>query len=429
MAIAYRLVYRFTVLALLMFSPSSFAAGKKLTIACGAIGNEFELCKKNTEAWTKATGNEVSFFQVPNDADARLALFFQYFAAQDPSIDVVQIDVIWPGALANHLIDLRQHLPPKHVEQHFPSIVRNNTGANGEVLAVPLYTDAGVLYYRKDLLEKYKKPVPQTWEQLEETAKFIVEQEKKTNAKIVGYVWQGRAYEGLTCNIMEWLDSHGAGQIIDAKTGNITINNERAIKAIERAKSWIGTISPQSVLNFAEEEARGVFQSGNAVFMRNWPYAWSLANGADSLVKGKVGVAVLPKAADGGKHTATLGGWNLAVSKYSKNPKEAADLVRHLTTPEVQLIRAIEGAYNPTIASVYKDKKLAQANPFFVQLYDVFTNAVARPSSATGRDYPKISNKVWNRVHQALSGRADAKVALSGLEKDLQNMRKNGWAK
>ena len=405
----------------------NLAEAKKVTIACGAVGNEFELCKKNTQAWAKATGNEVAYIQVPNDADARLGVFFQYFAAQDASIDVVQVDVIWPGALENHLLDLRKWIDQKHIDQHFVPIVKNNSTAAGAVLALPFFTDAGVLYYRKDLLEKYKKSVPKTWEELEATSALIVEKEKAANPKLVGFVWQGKAYEGLTCNIMEWLASHNAGQVIDPKTGAVTVNNERAVKAIERAAKWVGTISPKSVLNFSEEEARGVFQSGNAVFMRNWPYAWKLANDPKSAVKGKTGVAVLPKAADGGQHSATLGGWNMAVSKYSKNPKEAADLVRYLTSPEVQLERAIEGAYNPTIAKLYKDKKLAAANPFFVQLYDVFTNAVARPSAITGREYPKVSNKIWNRVHRALDG-GDVKKEVAGLESDL-NLLKRAWSK
>ena len=109
-----------------------------------------------------------------------------------------------------------------------------------------------------------------------------------------GYVWQGRAYEGLTCNGIEWVASFGGGTIVEPD-GKISINNPQAAAALNPAKSWIGTISPEGVLNYAEEEARGVFQSGNAVFMRNWPYAWALANAADSPVKDKVGIAVLPQ--------------------------------------------------------------------------------------------------------------------------------------
>ncbi|MES3038849.1 MAG: ABC transporter substrate-binding protein [Bdellovibrionota bacterium] len=413
------------VIASLLLITTS-AQAKKITIACGAVGQEFELCKKNSEAWAKATGNEMNYVQTPNDADARLGVFFQTFAAKDPSIDVVQIDIIWPGALANHLIDLRDHIDKKHIDLHFPAIIKNNTGANGAVYALPFWTDAGVLYYRKDLLKKYNKTVPENWDQLEETAKLIVEKEK--NPKLSGFVWQGKSYEGLTCNILEWLDSQDAGRIIDPKTGEITVNNPKAIKAIERAAKWIGTISPKSVLNFSEEEARGMFQAGNAVFMRNWPYAWKLVNAKDSSVKDKVGVAVLPKGADGGKHSATLGGWNLAVSKYSKNPKEASDLVRYLSSPEVQLERAIEGSYNPTIASLYKDKKLIAANPFFQQLYDVFVNAVGRPSSISGKDYPKVSTAVRSRVYRVLNGSSTAEKELKGLEEDLNKLKKN-WSK
>ena len=167
---------------------------------------------------------------------------------------------------------------------------------------------------------------------------------------MLGFVFQAKAYEGLTCNALEWIDSFGGGQIV-AEDGSITINNEQAAAALELAASWIGDIAPEGVLNYAEEESRGVFQSGNAVFMRNWPYAWALGNAPDSPIAGKIGVTQLPKGGEDGKHTGVLGGWQLAVSKYSQNAELAVDLVRHLTSPEEQKRRAIKGSYNPTIAA------------------------------------------------------------------------------
>ena len=138
-------------------------------------------------------------------------------------------------------------------------------------------------------------------------------------ADLWGYVWQGNAYEGLTCNALEWVKSNGGGQIIEPD-GTITIYNENAVKALEMAKGWVGTISPPGVLSYMEEETRGVWQTGNAVFMRNWPYAYALGNGDDSPIKGKFDVAPLPSGGGDNASAATLGGWNLAVSKLLAEP-------------------------------------------------------------------------------------------------------------
>ena len=176
-----------------------------------------------------------------------------------------------------------------------------------------------------------------------DTAKMVMDKERAAgNKDMWGFVFQGNAYEGLTCDALEWVKSNGGGQIIEAD-GTISINNPKAAEAIDMVKGWVGTISPPGVLAYQEEESRGVWQTGNAVFMRNWPYAYSLGNGADSAVKGKFDVAPLPKGAgDGARSAATLGGWNLAVSKYSKNPKEAIDLVKFLASPEMQKYRDAE---------------------------------------------------------------------------------------
>ena len=163
------------------------------------------------------------------------------------------------------------------------------------------------------------------------------------NKDMWGFVFQGNAYEGLTCDALEWVKSNGGGQIIEPD-GTISINNPQAAAAIDMAKGWVGTISPPGVLAYQEEEARGVWQTGNAVFMRNWPYAYSLGNGDDFAVKGKFDVATLPAGAgEGARSAATLGGWNLAVSKYSKNPDAAIELVKWIASPEMQKLPRAEG--------------------------------------------------------------------------------------
>lgn len=401
------------------------AQAAQITIACGSYGQELALCKEEAEYWAKQTGNSVSFLTTPNSTSEKLALYQQFLATQDSSVDVFQIDVIWPGILHHHFLDLKPYVPEQILQKHFPAIMANNT-VEGRLIAMPWFTDAGVLYYRQDLLKKYHRLVPRTWDELAETARIIQEGERKGgNPKFWGFVWEGRAYEGLTCNALEWVESFGGGSIVE-RNGRISIHNPKAAKALETAASWVNTISPKGVLNYSEEEARGVFQSGNAAFMRNWPYAWNLAQSRDSPVKGKVGVAVLPAGERGGRHAATLGGWQLAVSKYSKHPKEAADLIVYLTSEQVQKHRAIVGSFNPTIPALYKDKDVLEAVPFFGALYDVFVSAIARPSSVTGRKYNQVSSGFWNAVHETLSGSEDANASLKALDRRLERISGNG---
>ncbi|WP_424450046.1 ABC transporter substrate-binding protein [Plasticicumulans lactativorans] len=395
-----------------------------ISISCGSVGREFELCKAQVDAWASKTGNEVKIVSTPNSTSERLALYQQLLAAGSPDIDVFQIDVIWPGILGTHFIDLSPYTKGAEKE-HFPAIIKNNT-REGMLLAMPWYTDGGVLFYRKDLLAKYNEQPPQTWEQLAATAKKIQDGERAAgNEKMQGFVFQGKAYEGLTCNGIEWLGSYGGGTIVDPD-GKISINNPQAIKALETAASWMKTIAPDGVLNYSEEEGRGVFQSGNAVFMRNWPYAWPLAQSADSPVKDKVGVSALPKGGADGKHVATLGGWQLAVSKYSKHQALAADLVVYLTSKDAQKEHAIKGAYQPTIPALYQDKEVLAANPFFASLYDTFASAVARPSTATGAKYNQVSNEFWNTAYDILAGKTSAKDGVAALEAKLNRMSRGG---
>lgn len=397
------------------------AAGVTVTISCGSVGQDFEFCKKAGDEWSAKTGNTVKHLSIPQSSSDILGLFRQMFAAKATELDVLSVDVVWPGLLKQHLLDLTPYANGAQ-KDHFPAIVANNT-VDGKLLAMPWFTDAGVLYYRKDLLAKYNEKAPTTWDELTATATKVMEAERKAGApEMQGFVFQAKAYEGLTCDGVEWVSSFGGGNIVDA-TGKITINNPQAAKALDTAAGWIGTIAPTGVLNYGEEEARGVFQKGNAVFMRNWPYAWSLSQGADSPVKGKVGVVALPKG-DGGKTAATLGGWQLAVSKYSKNPKESADLVMFLTSAAVQKDRAIRGSYNPTIATLYKDKEVLAANPFFGDLYDTFVGAVPRPATVTGAKYNEVSAAFWNATHEVLSKKATGAESVKKLEAKLGQIRR-----
>ena len=258
---------------------------------------------------------------------------------------------------------------------------------------------------------------------MKKTAAKVKAGERANGAKdFNGCVFQAKAYEGLTCNALEWVGGHGGGTVVNAN-GEITIRNAEAAKALNLAASWIGTISPTGVLNYEEEEGRGVFQNANALFMRNWPYAWSLLQKNDSLVKGKVGVAKLP----GNPSAAALGGWQLGVSKYSKHQAIAADLVMYMTSAAVQKSRAIHGSFNPTLPALYKDKDVLEANEFMGALADVFANSVARHTTATGLKYPQVRQSFWNAAPEVLFKRAPGDIALATVASSSKQHKRQHW--
>ena len=402
-------------------------SGVTIKIGCGTVGSQQALCKTAADRWAAKTGNKVEV--VPNVASSneRLALFQQQLSAGSSDVDVYQIENIWPGLLADYFVDMKEYVPAATIKEFFPSMIEADT-VDGKLVNLPWYGDAGLLYYRKDLLTKYGyKSPPTTWAQLTTMATKIQAGEKKANPNFWGYVWQGAAYEGLTCDALEWIYSHGGGTIVDSK-GNVTINNPQAIAALDMAAKWVGTISPRGVTTYSEEESRGVWQAGNAAFMRNWPYAFPLGNGDTSPIKSKFDVTVLPKGPGAmGKNAATFGGHSLAVSRFSKNPKAAADLVVFLTSAESQKERAILGGYNPSRPSVYKDADVLKASPFLGRLFDVFANAVVRPTTVTATKYPRVSEAFWNSANAVLTGKAKAAAAMSDLENELKRIKGAKW--
>jgi len=413
------------LLALTAVAAFGSAQAVTVTLACGSVGQELQLCKDGAARWAKKTGNTVKVFESPNLTNDRLGLYQQQLAAKSSDIDVYQLDVVWPGLLSQHFVDLKGKIPAAEVNANFKGIIAADT-VNGKLVAMPWFTDAGLLYYRTDLMKKYGySAAPKTWAELAAMAKKIQDGEQKTNKAFAGYVFQGKNYEGLTCDALEWVASFGGGSIVD-DAGKITVNNPRAAAALNAAASWVGTVSPKGVTTYDEEPARGIFQSGNAAFMRNWPYAWALGQGEDSKVKGNIGVAPLP-AGPGGSPAATLGGWQLGVSMYSKNQAASIDLVRYLTGPAEQKIRAIEGSYNPTIASLYQDKDILKANPFFGSLLSVFTNAVARPSGPTKDKYNQVSQAFSTAVSDVLNKKMTGTAAVAQLSTDLARIKGRGW--
>ncbi|MCU0892829.1 MAG: ABC transporter substrate-binding protein [Rhodospirillales bacterium] len=419
-----RLFAALALAVVLALGLSNRGAAAELALSCGAVGQELRLCRDAAEAWAAESGHSVRIVATPNDSDQRLALYQQLLAARSNAVDVMQIDVVWPGILARHLLDLSPSVDAEERAAHLPAVIDNNT-IDGRLVALPWFVDVGLLYYRRDLLEKHRAPVPRTWQELTETARRIQDQERRLgDARLWGYVFQARAYEGLSCNALEWIASQGGGRLI-GEDGSLGFRRPEAAQALELARSWIGTIAPEGVLTYMEDEARGVFQSGQAVFMRNWPYVWALADAPGSPIAGKVGLAPLP-ASPGIAPTGVLGGQQLAVSAYTAHPEAAAGLARALTGAEAQKIRAMAAGFNPTRPALYRDPEVLRGKPHYALLADVLENAVARPSGVTGVAYNRVSSAFWNAVHDVLSGRTEAEAAFAELEARVERIRGEG---
>lgn len=401
------------------------AIADELFYVAGGVGRQAENFKEIVKPWEERTGHTVTLVPMPNSSSDQFAQYRLWLAAGTTDVDLYQTDVIWAPQLSNYFVDLseaaRDILP-----EHFPSVIESQT-ADGKLVALPLYTDAPALFYRTDLLEKYGKEVPKTWDELTETAKLIQDGERAAGQPdIWGYVWQGNAYEGLTCDALEWIKSYGGGQIVEAD-GTISVNNPQAVAALDMARGWVGSISPEGVLAHKEEDARGVWQTGNAVFMRNWPYAFGLSAGDDSAVKGKFEVAPLPAGSAEGGSAATLGGWNVAVSKFSTKQEAAIDLALYLASAEAQKRRALLDSNLPTVMALYDDAEIAAAVPLIPRWKDIFANAVPRPSGPTKGKYNEVSARFWSAVHDTLSGSGSAAENLELLELDLSDIQGSGW--
>lgn len=392
-------------------------SGQSITYIGGQVGLDAEVDNALARRFTEDTGIQVEVIAGPAESTERYSQYLRFFQGQSADVDVMTLDVIWPGALAPHLVDLTDALG-EEAQLHYESLIENNT-IDGKLVAMPWFVDFGMLYYRTDLLEKYGfDGPPETWDELQEMAQTIVDGEVGSNSEFTGFVFQGNAYEGLTCNALEWLASSGGGTIID-ENGEVTLNNEEAIAMLNKARGWIGTISPRGVTSYAEEDSRNVFQGGNAAFLRNWPYVYGLAGADDSPIQGKFDVAPLP-ANEGEDHVGTVGGWSAGVSTYSQAQEAGIEFVRYLTSAEVQTWRtAIGGSGTPTMPSVAEMPVVQEAIPYLTQMESVVR--VTRPSRTTGENYNQVSTFFFQACNQVLNG-TDASQAIPPAAQQIERV-------
>jgi trehalose/maltose transport system substrate-binding protein len=394
----------------------------ELSVAAGDVGQELEQTLLILDEYRNHCPNvTINASQPPDLANDRLGYYNTQLDMGSADIDIYQIDVTWPGTFADHFVNFYDYISPESetIQQHFSTIIENNT-VDGRLVGLPWFTDAGLLYYRTDLLEKYDLEVPQTWDQLEQASAIIQRGEREAgNSSFWGYVWQGRASEAITTNALEWQASQGGGTIISSD-GEVQVNNPETAAAMTRAREWIGWISPPSIDEFTPGESLQLWQEGNAAFMRNWPFAYSISNDPQvSNVAGMFDITQLPGNTPE-LRTGTLGGWQLAVSRYSEDVEAAVMLAEYMTSSEAQKLRAEEAGLLPTIDALYEDEEILAEAPFLTAMREILQNATPRPSTIAGDHYGEVSTFYYEAISEILYEDGDPEDILEDLEFDLQ---------
>jgi trehalose/maltose transport system substrate-binding protein len=413
------------ILVLILFSePGCHSSGRDPGITLTVIeqawlGSDPRLGEELAE-YTRQTGVQIQVLPSPEGAVEQLATWRKLLESGAETPDIYAVDVIWPQILGDNLIDLKPYVPVEEIAAHFPELVANYT-VNGRLIALPYLISEGVLFYRTDLLHEYGyRTPPETWEELESMARRIQAGERaKGNKDFWGFVWQGAPSEALTCNALEWQVSEGGGTILD-EHGRVTVNNPQTIRAWNRAARWVGSISPPGVTAYKEWDAFNIWQAGQAAFMRAWTLAYLASSAENSPTRNRFDMAPLPRGRAGS--AAILGGDGYGVSRHSRHPREAAMLVRFLTSPEEQARRCRKAAGPPSIPALYENAEAIAANPYFSRMLLMRKGIALRPSTPAGKMYPEVSHAYYEAVYAVLTRRQSAANAARQLQEELVNM-------
>ncbi len=385
----------------------------EITFAVGGAPGELKVWEEIARDFTSRKGIKVRIIRQPTDSDLRRQGLVVPLKAKKPSPDIFTMDVVWVAqfAASGWLHPIADTKINKKV--FFEKTLKTADIYKGQMVAAPVNIDAGLLYYRKDII---KKP-PETWAELE---LFATLHGQKAGGKC-GYVWQGAQYEGLVCNFLEAAVSAGGGIVIEK--GEARINTPQNVKALKFLAGTIheSGISPANTYTeMKEEEVRMVFQRGGALFERNWPYAWALHQKKGSPVKGKTGIAPLPHF-KGGVSAAALGGWHAGISAYSEKKERAAVFLNFITSYDIQRKMALELGWNPARKDVYNDADVLSKMPHMEKLRPIFENAVARPNVPY---YTSVSRVLQSYLNSALAGKTSPAKALKGAEKEINKIIK-----
>ncbi|WP_159790469.1 ABC transporter substrate-binding protein [Sodalinema gerasimenkoae] len=355
----------------------------------------------------------------PNATNLVEDLYTSAFLLGDSIYDLVYMDIVWTPkfAAAGWLDPLDDRVSEEELSEFLDGDVEGGR-FNGELYRMPFRSDAGMLYYRTDLLEENGFDPPETTEELLEIARSLQEQ----GAVEWGYVWQGRQYEGLAAVFVEILEGHG-GFWVNPETEEVGLDDPEAIAALEFLTQTIDDgISPRGVTTYQEEEARRFFQNGRTVFMRNWPYVWPLANEDNSAVQGKIAIQPMVHAA-GFSPGACQGGWGLALAKDSSHKEEAWRVIEFMTSESAQKEFVLDTGYVPSRRSLFNDPEIVEKYSHYPDLLEVQEQSVLRPPIA---QYAQASDILQRNISSALTGRLSPQQAMERAAAETRRLLGRG---
>jgi multiple sugar transport system substrate-binding protein len=346
------------------------------------------------------------------------------FQAGGGDIDVIGGDVIWPAQFAVNgwIVDLSDRFTD--TDAFLPGPIQSNT-YDGKVWGVPWYTDAGLIYYRRDLLEQVGfSEGPKTWEELKEIALTTAQDTNTRN----GFVFQGGDYEGGVCNGLEYIRTHG-GDVLDPNDpSKVIIDSPGSVAGLATYHSMIADgVAPEAVSTYEEPDTEPAFLGGGSVFARNWPYLYALTSNPNvSKIKpDQVGVAPIP-VSGGNPSYSTLGGWNFFINATSDKQDEAWEFIKFMTDPEMLKTNALEGSRLPPRRSLYEDQEILEKVPVArLGKEAIIENSTPRPVSPY---YSDMSLKLADQFNAALKGDVSPEDAVKTLQSELQQIVEKGQA-
>ncbi len=326
----------------------------------------------------------------------------------DTSRDILLLNPAWLARLAatGGLRPLDEYIRAHDLDtrRFYPASIQANT-LDSQIFALPWTIDGGLWYYRRDLLEKYGYQPPSTWDDLP----LLIRHLRAQGEQVEGYVWQGDSYETLTCNVLEFIWAHG-GEVIDQ--GNVVFDSPVTRTALRQMAELIASgISPAEVTTYREAATLALFQSGEAVVMRNWSYAWDRLNRPDSPVTGRVGTVPLP--------ASCLGGSSLALSAFSQHPEQAFRFMAFLVSYESQAQLALQETQPPALESVYADPTLLQTDPSLQALHTALSATRPRPQTSL---YPELSAIIYTEVHKLLTQEQGVETTVETIQRRLSEL-------
>jgi len=401
-------------------SPGRTAGSGAIIFAVGGAPSEVSLWEELLQDFQRESGVRVELLRQPADTDQRRQGLVIALNAHQSEPDVFLMDVAWLGLfVASHWLeplDNRVDAAP-----FFQRVVNLVDRQQGHLMALPVYLDCGLLYYRRDLLERFRLPGPPgTWPQLLAYARTVQRAMRKTNPRFYGFVWQGAQYEGLVCNFMEFSGSRGGfiqqgGRLLLDVAANQTALN------FMRDLIWQYRISPPSTYTeMKEEQVRLYFQAGNALFERNWPYAWSLHQSPASKIRNKIGIAPLPAPVDG-ERVSTLGGWHIGLSRFSDRKPQALKFIRFVTSYDTQKKIMQRMGWNPGREDLYDAPDILKQAPHYRELKQIFHNAVPRPLLPY---YTQVSAIAQRYLNSVLADRLSAANALKAAQDEIDALQR-----